>query len=292
MVISYCTNEFVIVMLITFLIIALLPLFAIIENFFASFNLFQMLSRNCEAAYSIEQRQDLAYYDELNNIKYKMNNYFVTDLYVPVANLKYAFKAKESLLQVLKELEPDFTHEVTIYPIAPATEKFDELHDNLLELMQNELSVNWLPNDIYDKGVEMSENYLYLYCIENTLRKFIHDAFTSKHGSNYYNLITIPQSVQKKVTDRKRNEAQNKWLSQRGNDLLYYLDFRELADLILNNWNDLFKNYFPSQQWISTKIDELANIRNLIAHNSYINTHDKRVLVTNYHSIVRQLGYV
>lgn len=261
------------------------------DEFFQKRKLVLMLSKNCETVFVTEERQHIIYYTE--GPKYQMENYFITELYVPVVNLKYSSSDVVSTLKyVLTTLEPNYKHVVTIYPIAPATESFDSLHDNLLELMQHELNVSWLPEDIYDKSLEMSETYLYLYCIENTLRKFIGDAFINKYGMNYNDQITVPHSVKKKITDRKSSETQNKWLSQRGDDFLFYLDFKELADLILNNWNDVFKDHFPSQQWISIKIDELGNIRNLVAHNSYINTHDKRVLVTNYHSIVRQLGYI
>lgn len=56
----------------------------------------------------------------------------------------------------------------------------------------------------------------------------------------------------------------------------------------MNNW-DLFKDYFPDQNWITTKIREMADCRNLVAHNSFIDNHGRDVLKTDYVSILKQI---
>jgi len=88
---------------------------------------------------------------------------------------------------------------------------------------------------------------------------------------------------------RKDQEEKNAWLSIRGESDLFYMDFKELGDLILNNW-DTFKDSFPDQAWIKSKIDELGNCRNLIAHNSYVGEHERNVINVNYRSIIKQLS--
>jgi hypothetical protein len=75
----------------------------------------------------------------------------------------------------------------------------------------------------------------------------------------------------------------------RGNNPLFYLDFKDLGTLILNNWES-FKTYFPNQAWISAKIEELAHCRNLVAHNSYLGKHERDVIRVNFDSIVKQIG--
>jgi len=62
-----------------------------------------------------------------------------------------------------------------------------------------------------------------------------------------------------------------------------------LGDLNVNDWN-IFEKYFPSQNWIKQKIDELGNIRNLVAHNSFIGEHEKDILRVNFHSILKQIN--
>src|SRR6185437_13168189 len=109
----------------------------------------------------------------------------------------------------------------------------------------------------------------YLYCVENSLRLFIEKVFTDKIGSDYLTKILLSNPVKKSIQVRKEAEQKNQWISIRGNSDLFYLDFKELSILIVNNW-EFFKEYFPDQQWLNVKIDELGNCRNLIAHNSYV----------------------
>jgi hypothetical protein len=163
-----------------------------------------------------------------------------------------------------------------------------------LDEIQNSISnqtIQFLPNDVKEKGKEMSEVYTYLYCVENSLRLFIERVFTEKVGSDYLTKITIPNTVKKSIQVRKEAEQKNQWISIRGNSELFYLDFKDLAILIVNNW-DFFKEYFPDQHWLNVKIDELGNCRNLIAHNSYVSSLERDVIRLNYNQILKQIRIV
>jgi hypothetical protein len=148
-----------------------------------------------------------------------------------------------------------------------------------------------LPDDIKDKGKEMAEVYTYLYCVENSIRLFIDKTLIEKSGSDYLNKIAIPTSVKKSIQVRRDLEAKNQWISIRGKSDLFYLDFKELANLIIANW-DLFKEYFPDQHWLNVKIEELGNCRNLIAHNSYVNQMERDIIRLNYNQILKQVNRV
>jgi len=95
-------------------------------------------------------------------------------------------------------------------------------------------------------------------------------------------------TIKETINGRKRNEEKNHWISVRGSSDLFYLDFIELSALIQNNW-DLFKGYFPDQAWISSKLNELYGIRNLVAHNSYVGDHERAILQVTFRSIYKQL---
>lgn len=156
--------------------------------------------------------------------------------------------------------------------------------DELEKIIDGDLDRNSssLPMDIKDKGKGMSRAYLMLYCIENTLRLFIESV-----EKNVTTPLFISSSVRKKIADRKANEVQNKYLSIRGNSDLFYLDFKELGDIIVNN--PVLLSHFPNESWVKVKIEELGNIRNLIAHNSYIGELEIRIIAANYESILRQI---
>ena len=146
-----------------------------------------------------------------------------------------------------------------------------------------------LSDDIKQKGKDMSELYVTLYCIENLLRNFIDSILSNALGDMYFSKITVPSDVAKGIAVRKKEESQNKWLPFRGDKDIYYLDFIDLSKLILNNWEH-FKSYFPSQGWISTKIDELYKVRCLIAHNSFAGDDEKTLVALYFKQIVKQLG--
>jgi hypothetical protein len=218
--------------------------------------------------------------------------------YVSVDNLEFFDKETiKILLNICDRVMPkDAGYDIQSVEIAPILDdiSIDATLTSDLEEIQNSISnqtVQFLPNDIKEKGKEMSEVYVYLYCVENSLRLFIERVFTDKIGSDYMTKILVPNPVKKSIQIRKEAEQKNQWISIRGNSDLFYLDFKELSILIVNNW-DFFKEYFPDQQWLNVKIDELGNCRNLIAHNSYVNSLERDVIRLNYNQILKQIRIV
>ena len=164
-------------------------------------------------------------------------------------------------------------------------------HDILNDIIStaNKRKLDILSDDVKQKGKETSELYVTLYCIENSSRNFIDTVLSNALGDNYFSLISVPNDIAKGIATRKKEESQNKWLPLRGDKDIYYLDFIDLAKLIQNNW-EYFKAYFPSQGWISTKIEELYKVRCLIAHNSYAGDDEKDMVALYYKQIVKQIG--
>lgn len=143
--------------------------------------------------------------------------------------------------------------------------------------------LNLLPIDIQEKGRNMSDVYLYLYCIENSLRIFIEEIMKSDP-------ITIPNKVQDTIDKLKRSEKESKYLPLRGNNNLFYCDFIELGKIIVANWS-VFGRFFPKQNehWLNVMIDELYKIRCLVAHNSYVGQDERDSLKVYYKNIIAQL---
>lgn len=184
-------------------------------------------------------------------------------------------------------------------PKIPATENetlSNEVQKSLvddLESISRELSkeiINEiLTEDIIEKGKEMTEVYLFLYCIENSLRLFIEKVGKDKLGDNYFEQIKIKKEITKNVEIRKKEESKNKWMRLRGDSDIFYLDFEDLGHVIENNW-DLFKQYFPRLDWIVPKIREMAKIRHFVAHNSYIGTSERDLMKIYYKVILKQIS--
>lgn len=183
------------------------------------------------------------------------------------------YKTRRSLIN------NEFNNSLSFDVISDFEKSVDEIEENDLDI---------LPNEVKRKGKEMANMYFILYCIENSLRIFIEKVFISRLGGDYFAKIQIPTSASKSIQAKKESEQKKKWISIRGNSELFYLDFKDLSALISNNW-EYFKDYFPNEQWIKGKIEELGDCRNLIAHNSYIGEHEKNVINVYHRSIVKQI---
>lgn len=184
-------------------------------------------------------------------------------------------------------MPPDAGYDITSIVIQPKIISDDgnsiSLEGDLEEITYNILDSNGIsfPSDLYDKGKEMAEVYLYLYHIENTLRVFLEDKANGQ--------LEFPSEVRKRIQQRKDVEAINKWKSFKAGTDIFYVDLVDLSAVINKNW-EIFKEYFPSYSWIDTKIKEIGQCRNPIAHNGYIGDYEKRLLKTNYEGILRQIA--
>lgn len=161
--------------------------------------------------------------------------------------------------------------------------------ENQIKFTSNSILKKILPEEIISKGQEMSEAYTYLYSVENSLRLFIEIIAKEKYGDEYFSKLTVTTSLRNTISSRKTKASQKKWLSVRGNSDLFYLDFKDLGTLINSNWN-IFKDYFSSQDFIIPKLNEMAECRNLIAHNSYISKTERDLIKSYYNSIIMQIS--
>lgn len=173
------------------------------------------------------------------------------------------------------------------------TKDFEIEDDLILDLEKNTNSISGkilreiIPEDIKIKGYHMAEVYTYLYSVENSLRLFIEKVCKEIYGETYFNQITVTRALQTTIKNRQESAESKKWLSIRGNEL-FYLDFKDLGGLIDSNW-ELFKKYFPNRDFIIPKLNEMADCRNLIAHNSYIGDTERNLIKTYYNVILKQI---
>ncbi len=199
---------------------------------------------------------------------------------------------KKKLVKFCDEIMPQDTGfdvlSVDFKPRLDIEEKSDIITDldNTVSAISAETLSKILNHDLIQKGKTMSEVYLYLYCIENSLRIFIEKVLKEKYGENYFN--NVSEGIKRKITERKNNEEKNKWLSLRGSSDLFYLDFRELSAIIRSNW-ELFEKYFPTQDWIASKIEDLSSVRNLIAHNSFVTEQERKLMKSYFEIILKQI---
>ena len=144
------------------------------------------------------------------------------------------------------------------------------------------------PLEFINMGSEMSEIYYNLFVFENFLRLFIEQIAKDEYSTNFLKKLNINKKISEKINERKEEEKNKKWMSIRGDSDLFYTDLLDLKTIISSNW-DLFRHLFPKEQWITSKLEELYDLRNKVAHNSYLDFNEQQTASTYITNIYSQL---
>jgi hypothetical protein len=115
-----------------------------------------------------------------------------------------------------------------------------------------------------NKALEMARLFAVLFCFENEIRDFIREALLEKEGSNW--LEKLPQKIKEHAESRRDAPLKDSWLEGEKSDLLGFVDFGHLSQIIVAKW-EFFKGVVPTQHWLNQRMDELEKSRNFIAHN-------------------------
>ncbi len=115
-----------------------------------------------------------------------------------------------------------------------------------------------------NNALEMARLYAVLHCFENEIRDFIRDALEEKEGLDW--LEKLPPKIKEYAESRRDTALKDSWLEGEKADLLSFVDFGQLAQIIIAKW-DHFRDVLPTQHWLKQRMDELEKSRNFIAHN-------------------------
>lgn len=113
-------------------------------------------------------------------------------------------------------------------------------------------------------ALEMGRLYAVLYCFENEIREFIRVTLQEKLGENWTDGLS--PKIKQFAESRKASALADTWLEGEKTDLLGFVDFGHLAQIIINNW-DSFAAVIPSQHWLNQRMEEIEKARHFIAHN-------------------------
>ena len=115
-----------------------------------------------------------------------------------------------------------------------------------------------------NSALEMARLYATLFCFENEVRDFIRETLLEKEGADW--LDKLPQRVKEHAENRKDQALKESWLEGEKTDLLGFIEFGHLAQIMIDKWEH-FQDIVPSQHWLKQRMDEIEKARNFIAHN-------------------------
>ncbi len=128
------------------------------------------------------------------------------------------------------------------------------------------LSENLVPFNIQrrNNALQMARLYAVLHCFENEIRWFIRETLEDIEGADW--IDKLPPKIKEFAEKRQAQAYKDSWLEGEKTDLLGFVEFGQLAQIIINKWEH-FEDIIPSQHWLKQKMDELEKVRNSIAHN-------------------------
>ncbi|PHS72999.1 MAG: hypothetical protein COB22_03720 [Cycloclasticus sp.] len=136
----------------------------------------------------------------------------------------------------------------------------------------------------------MQRSFRTLFVLENVVRSLIDARLKDKYGSNWFDSeATATAPMKGKLKDRKAKEEKNQWHTGRNKEPLFYMDFSDLAKLIVNNWTE-FDDLLPTQSWVQSRLDEAERSRNVIAHTNILSSEEASRLEMYLRDWIKQIG--
>jgi len=115
-----------------------------------------------------------------------------------------------------------------------------------------------------NNALQMARLYALLHCFENEVREFIRETLREKEGADWFE--KLPPKIKEHAENRSQVAMKDSWLEGEKTDLLGFLEFGHLAQIIIYKWEH-FEDIIPSQHWLKQRMDELEKARHFIAHN-------------------------
>ena len=142
--------------------------------------------------------------------------------------------------------------------------------------------------EVRQSAMQSLPAFLAFFCLENAIRELVVDRLQENHGNDWWQSCASTR-LQDRVAQRQTKEGNNRWHVQRGANEIYYTDFGDLQDLIISHWAD-FEDLFPDQHWVASRLNDLENSRNIIAHSNLLDERERARIRMYLQDWLRQVG--
>lgn len=151
-----------------------------------------------------------------------------------------------------------------------------------------DVEVSNLPPKVIREAKEMAHVYPYIYLFENSVRYLIKEILEKKYGDNWWEDLA-PSDAKREVSKRMAKEDIHRWHARRGEHPIFYTDMHNLYSIIVKNWDD-FKDMFPDQDWVKSRVEEIELSRNIVAHNNPLPKDERTRLKLDLKAWVKQVS--
>lgn len=152
------------------------------------------------------------------------------------------------------------------------------------------LGIPLMDEEFVIKSKRMSTVYTAICAFENTVREFIEKKLIEERKADWW-ARSVNTPIRKKAEDREKAESGVRWLSPRGDSLIYYTDFGDLISIMgsQQNWK-YFQIHIENLEWAKQIITTLEKSRNIIMHGGELAPTDIERVGMYIRDWIRQVG--
>ena len=150
------------------------------------------------------------------------------------------------------------------------------------------LSLDLMDDEYVNAAKLMATVYTAIAAFENMVRKFVEKILIEKKGENWWE-ESVSEKIRQRAESRKGQEDRIRWHTQRGDSLINYTEFGDLASIINNNI-ELFSDHIISVEWAKNIISTIERSRNVIMHSGELSNRDIERIGVNIRDWIIQVG--
>lgn len=160
--------------------------------------------------------------------------------------------------------------------------------DILSQEYVSSLSLDLLNDDLVNTAKQMATVYTAIAAFENTVRQFVVKVLIENKGEAWWQEC-VSEKIRTKAESRKTEEEKIKWHTPRGDSLINYTEFGDLASIMAQNL-PLFEDHIVSIDWARQIFNTLERSRNVIMHSGELGRRDVERIGTNIRDWISQVG--
>lgn len=150
------------------------------------------------------------------------------------------------------------------------------------------LSLDLLDDEHVNTAKQMSTVYTAIAAFENTVREFVVKILIENRGENWWEK-SVSDKIRQKAESRKREEEKVRWHTPRGDSMINYVEFGDLASIMAQNI-ELFEDHIVSIEWARQIFNTLERSRNVIMHSGELGKRDIERIGIHIRDWINQVG--
>lgn len=160
--------------------------------------------------------------------------------------------------------------------------------DLLAQEYIDSLSLDLLDDELVNTAKQMSTVYTAIAAFENTVRQFVIKILIENKGENWWE-ESVSDKIRTKAESRKHEEEKIRWHTPRGDSLINYVEFGDLASIMSQNL-ELFEDHIISIEWARQIFNTLERSRNVIMHSGELGKRDIERIGIHIRDWINQVG--